>query len=493
MTLPSVSIQKIDGGTGVVRPSDTGVLAIIAPSASGVANQPATYLRTDLALADLGSGPLVECAAYVAPVSGKPVVLVKGAGTTAGAYGSMTLTGTGTTTPTGDGTSLPFDDYNVLLAFLTGTSTVGSSGATYTYSLDGGVTTSAVQALGTATSITLPNTGVKVNLTHSTNTIVAGDKITFKTTGPVDTNSDLVTSLEALRVSRAPFEMVLFHGIADATTVSDLDTWLNAMALTGRFKTAVCTCRPRATDGSESEAQYKTAMQTLFAASSSTSVVVCADVADVSSPIPGRATTAIVQARPVGWAVAARAMKIPLGRDPAFVDDGPVSQFGLSDARGNPNHHDEFFYPGLDDLRLTTLRTFDDRQGSYITNANIISPTGSDYVYLQHVRTINRACEIAFQILSGQLSRGVAKNPKAGPNGERYIAEGDALRIEAVANDAIKAELSGQVDDIKFSVSRTDDISSNSGATVTGQIQSVALAYIKRFIVTAGFVKSIST
>jgi hypothetical protein len=489
MTLPSVSIQKIDGGTGTVRPSDTGVLAIIATSEKGTTNQPATYLRTDVALTDYGSGKLVECAAYVAPVSGNPVVLVKGAGTTAAAYGSVALVGTGTSVPTGDGSVKPFDDYNVLITVIVG-ATIGVSGATYTYSLDGGVTTSAVQSLGTAAFILIPNTGVKIDL--AAGNLVAGDTITVKTTSPIDTNSDLVTSLEALRTSKAPFEMVLFDGLADATTVSDLDTWLNALALTGRFKTAVCTARAR-TVGSETEAQYKTYLQGIFGSASSLSVVVCADVGDVSSPIPNRATTAIVQARPVGWAVAARAMKIPLGRDPAFVDDGPVSQFAIVDSRGNPNHHDEFMNPGLDDLRLATLRTFDGRQGSFITNAPLISTTGSSYVFIQHARTINRACEIAFQILGGQLSRGVAKNPKAGTNGERYIAEGDALRIEASVNQAIRAELAGQVDDIHFALSRTDDISSNSGATCTGQIQSVALAYIKKFTVTAGFVKAIST
>ncbi len=286
--------------------------------------------------------------------------------------------------------------------------------------------------------------------------------------------------------------MVLFHGLADATTVSNLDTWIKALNVTGRFKTAVCSARPRLTDGSETESAYKTYLAGLFANSTSLDVVVCADVGDVSSPIPGRTTTAIIQQRPVGWAVAARAMKVPLGRDPAFVDDGPVEQFAISDARGNPTHHDEYFNPGLDDLRLTTLRSFDGRPGSFITNANLLSPAGSDYVYLQHARCINRACEIGFQILSGQLSRGVAKNPKPGPNGERYIAEGEALRIEARADDAIKAELAGQVDDIRFKVSRTDDISPNSGADVHGSVESVSLAYIKKFTITAGYVKSLS-
>ncbi len=167
-------------------------------------------------------------------------------------------------------------------------------------------------------------------------------------------------------------------------------------------------------------------------------------------------------------------------------------QFQILDTRSLPKYHDEAGYPGLDALRIATLRTWDSEEGTYITNAPVLSPSGSDYVYVQHVRTINRGCEIAFQILARALSRGVAKNPKPGPNGERYIAEGAALRIEAAVNVAMRSELAGQVDDIEFTMSRTDDISSNQGAIGTGKVESVSLAYFKHFAVTAGFVKSIS-
>lgn len=484
--LPSVGITKADGQTGVVRPSDVGVLAIIAPSGAGSFNVPAAYLRPDIALTDLGGGPLVESASYILPVSGKPVVLVRSTTATAAANGAVTTVAFGTSVPTATGT--PTDDFSVKLTIVAG-GTVGTTGITYTYSLDGGLTQSAVQSLGTATSITIADAGVVIAL--AAGTLLANGTASFSTTGAISTDADLPASLEALRVTSQPFECVLFHGIAGSGTISLIDTWLKALAVTGRFKLAVVTCRARAATG-ETEAQYKTAMQAIFAAAASTDIVVCADRGDVISSIPGRATSGVTQARPVGWAVAARLMRIPIGSDAAYVNDQQVSQFAIVDSRANPKYHDEYMYPGLDDLRLTTLRTFDGKQGSYITNANLFSASGSDYVYAQHARCINRACEIAYAILTGQLSRGVKKATKAGPNGERYIAEGDALRIEGVANGAISAELDGQVDAIRFAVSRTDNIASNQGAVVTGTIHIVALAYIKRFTVTAGFVKSLA-
>ncbi len=486
--IPSVSIQKIDGGTGVVRPSAKGIGAWISTSEEGTADQPEQFLRSDVALAEFGGGALVEGGSYVMSVSGNPVLLVKGGASTPAEYGDVEPgdDNTGATTASAGGTD-PLDDYDALITCTTA-GTVGTPGIVYTYSLDGGKTTSARQALGVDSSILIPDSGVTFDFAIAT--MAAGDTYAVKTTGPKNTNADLTNALEALRVSSSPFELVCFDGPADAETVSILDTWISDLATKGRFKSAICTARARASD--ETEAQYKTYLEGEFGDSTSLDVVVCADVGDVSSPFPNRGTTAAVQARPVGLAVFARALKIPVGEDPAYVDRGPVAQFGIADDRGGPKYHNEYLYPGLDDLRLTTLRSFDGRQGSFITNANLLSPAGSDFVYLQHARTINRACEIAFQILGGALSRGVAKSPKAGPNGERYISEGAASQIEQVANQAIRAELAGQVDDIQFSVSRTDDISSNAGATVTGSIECVALAYIKKFTVTAGFVKSLT-
>ncbi len=484
--IPSVSIRKVDMGTGVVRPGDVGVAAIIAPSESG-GTTAEKFLSVEAALATVGGGALVHAAAYVMPVSGNPVLLVKGGGSTPAAYGAVVPgdENDGATVASAGDTD-PLDDFGILVTCLV-SGTVGTPGIVYTYSCDGGLVTSAPQALGTETSIVIPDTGVTLDLTVAS--MVAGDTFAVTTTGPKNTNGDLADGLEALRLTRSPFETVLFDGPADGTTVETLDQWISAMELTGRFKTAICTARQRLATG-ETEAQYKDFLDGLFSSKHSLATVVCADVGDVVSPIPNRGTTSCLQARPVGWAVTARAMGIPMGQDPAF--GGPVAGFSIQDDRGNTKHHDEFMSPGLDELRLTTLCSRPGENGSFITNANILSPAGSDFVYLQHARVINRASEIAFQILAQSLSIGVRKNPKVGPDGARYIAEGAALQIESVANAAINAELGVNVDEIRFTVSRTDDISSNSGADVHGSIECVSLAYIKKFTVTAGFVKSLS-
>ncbi len=481
--IPNASVTKSDGNTGVVAPSSRGIFAIIAPSSSGTQNQPTSVTKPSLAASTFGVGVLVEYAAHMLEVSGKPVVLVRATATTAAVYGAVALTGTGTSVPTA-GATAPYDDFDVLITIVNG-GTRGTDGITYTWSLDGGTNKSAVTALGTATSIVIPNSNVTIQL--GVGTLVAGDTITVKTTGPRLTSGDISTALESLRVSSLQWEFAVLGGHeAVKATVDTLDAWLAAREAEGRFRGFMVNARMK--NAGETEAQYLTAMNTAWSATSSIRGLVCADGGDVASSVPGRG---LVLKRPTVLALAARTMKLNYGVDPAYVALGAVNGFGLSDAQGNPKNHDESFYPGLDALRLVTLRSFERRNGTFITNANSIATAGSDYVWVQHIRTMNRACEIVYDILLGQLSRGVHKNPKLGPLGQVYIAEEDAQEIDSLANQALN-ELRGQVSDLRFTLSRTDDIGSNGPTTLNGDVEVSALAYVKGFAVNATFKRSLS-
>lgn len=481
--IPIVKVTKLDGNTGVAAPSSRGICAVIAPSSSGTANQPISVTKAGLALTTFGDGVLTEDAAYLLAQTGNPVVLVKGAASTAAAYSAVTLTGTGTSVVTA-GATAPVNDFPVIVTVVVG-GTRGTDGITYTYSLDGGLTTSAIQALGTATAIVIPNTGVTLNL--AAGTLIAGDVIKVTTTGPKMSVSDISTALEALRTSSLAWEGVLIDGHdAAAATVSALDTWLAAREAEGKYRLFVVNARLKT--AGESEAAYLTAMATAWNPVASIRGCVGADGGDLTSAVPGRGYTL---KKPTALGLMARAMRNGFGADPARVSDGPLGGFGLPDAGGNPKNHDEALYPGLDALRLVTLRTFDRRNGTFITNANAISSAGSDFVWIQHLRTMNRACELAFDVLVGQLSRGVNTSPKKGPTGQVYIAEEDALRIEALVNQALN-ELRGQVQDLRFNLTRTDDIGSNGAAVLNGDVQLLALRYAKEFDVNASFVRSIT-
>jgi hypothetical protein len=482
--LPSVEIVKSDFNTGVVQPSDEGVLAIIATSETGPHNVAAEYTRTKTAFDDYGAGPLVEYGAYDMAVARKPTLLVRGSASTSGAYGTVTITGSsvGGATITAGATE-PLDDFDVMVEFLT-SGTVGVSGIKYTQSLDGGKHTSVPMSLGTLSTLTIDGTGVSFAL--GSGTVTAGETVECSVTAPKITSIDLPASLEALRVSAVPWEVVLVQGDADADMCNVLDLWLKQLELEGKYKCAVVNTRFRDRVTPEAESAYATALQAAFDSVATINVCVGADGGDCTSVITGNS-----QQRPTSLAVAARAMSTDVSVDPAQKSDGSIPSYSIQDERGNPKYHDEYLHPGLDDLRLATLRSFAAEPGVFITNAPLISPQNSDFVYLQHARVMNRLAEVSFAALKTQLSKGVRKQRKAQPSGAVFIVTEDALAIESLVQVAVDKAAKGRVSGVKFTLSRDDDIGSNAGATITGTLSVAALSYIKKITVTAKFVRSV--
>lgn len=481
--LPTARFRKVDGRTGVVRPGAIGVLAIVAAAATGPYNSAGSFTRDDLLQEAHGHGRLNEFGAYVLPETGKPIVAVAVDASTVGAYSAITTTNPGTSVITAGATE-PVDTFDVFVDFPTG-GTIGVAGITYRYSLDGGKTMSKALALGIATAIVIPDTGITLEL--AAGTILATTTAELTTTAPKLTNADLPDALEALRITSLPFDCILIDMEADATTVGICDLWLKDLATAGKFKQVLLNARPQGP--AETATQYRDALALIVNAAASTDVIVFADGSDLVSPVRG-----ISLERPTSLSVAARIEQISVGTDPAYVELGPLAGVRITDDRGEPKYHDEQLFPGLDDIRLSTLRTIPGYEGVYPTNVNVLSPTGSDFVYIQHTRCANRGAEIAYQIFTKKLSKGVRKNPTPGPNGERYIHEAEAQQLEELGNAQIYLELvaTAQVDDMRVIVSRVDDIQSNAGAKVRGAIEIVSLGYVKEFDFTIGFVTQIT-
>lgn len=494
--LPSVSIKKSDFATGAVAPQPTGMMAIIAASATGTTNTPGSYARDDLVLNDYGYGPLTDYASYCLQIGGLPVIPVKPVTSVASAYGSITANaGTGTSACTGVTTGgLPFDEYDILVTIIAG-GTVGSSGITYTYSLDGGDSTSGVKALAPTTPapvpLNAPDGTTLAELQFGAGTLTPGATYQCFTTRAQPNNSDLSTSLTALSMTRQGWEGALIDAVYGTGTVGVVDTWLAGLEDVGQFHFALLNTRHKTqpVPTAESETAYAAAMTTLTQNDASIRLCVGTDAADLTSTLTG-----ISQPRPTALFLAARAMLIPVGEDPAFVGRGNLSGASIADGRGNLRWHDEDLVPTLDGLRLVSLRSFapGGPQGVYICNANVLSPSGSDFVWLQHVRTMNLACALAYQVLIGQLSIGVGKKAPDPKTGAIYIQEKDAQRIEGLVNSAFSVPLKGQVNAISFSLARDDDLSSNSSSTVHGTIAIQSLAYLKKFSVQSTFVKTIA-
>lgn len=486
--LPSVGITKQVFTTVQAPASAVGVLAIAACSSTGTVNQVSAFSRSDLAVDAVGYGPLSEFAAYDIAVADKPVVLCKGNATYPGSYNNLDTSGvTGSVVVTTSGA--PYDYYDVTVTIVDG-GTIGVEGITLQYTIDGGTNTSGTIALGTAATYTIPNTGVTFDF--AAGDFNDGDTWSVFTQRPLMNDSDVTDALTALFRTRTPFEGILVDCSATSSTVGLVDTFLSGQEANGQFKFVILNTRfkDEPEPDAESEADYAEALGDTFGNSTSIRTCLGADGAHVPSLITGANLK-----RPTSMLLAARAMAIPIGEDPAYVSRGPLNGAQIADANGNPLDHDEDLFPDLDDLRLTSLRSFapGGPQGVYICNANTMQPSGGAFPYLQHIRIMNQACTIAWYVLTTQLSRGVRKNPKADPvTGAVYIFEPDAANIESLVNDALQQPLKGQVSQAAFSLSRTDNLNATP-TIVTGVLSIVALAYIKGFQVSAEFSKTIQT
>lgn len=484
MALPSLSFQRADGNTGSARSAPIGVFAIIAASTLGVAAKPTTATSVKQALTSFGHGELPELAAPLID-AGKPVVLCKVTPTATGTYGTFTTTGQPGSSPSviTAGATKPVDRFRVLIRFTTA-GTVGTAGIKYQWSLDNGKTWSQETALGTATSIVIPDTGITVAL--AAGGILAGEQVKFTTAGPMASLADLTACIAALKATSLDYEAVLIGStLADAAMIQGLETAVAGFESGGRFKRVLVNVRPW-DSSSETAQNYIDALAIISnAGRTGIRVDVGADGAFVSSAIRG-----IRIWRPTALLLAARIAGISLGTDAAQVSDGPLPNATIVDDDGNPLCWDEASTPGLDDLGFVTLRTFARRAGCYIGNPRVFSPVGSDYVFDQQSRCMNVALERAFDFLTEELSSKKRKDPIPGPQGQVYLLEADVLDMQQRGTLFLRSQLDGEVDGVRLLVSRVDDVGANSGAIVTASVEISSLVYIKGFAVTAKFVRS---
>lgn len=468
MSSPSVDLTIPDNQLGIRAPS-SAILAIIGTSSSGTIATPAAFANIPDVVAAFGGGPLVEHAAYAIERYGLTVLCCRATGTTAGAYGAVTLTGTGTSVPTGDASVKPDNDYDLVIKVVVG-GTIGITGITYQTSLDGGVTYGPVLSLGVANSITFTDGSCKINL--GAGTLVAGDLITSRTAAPKWDSAALGVALDAVRLTQSTWTFLDVCGDLDSTAVSTIDASLEAMRAAGRMRRAMGHFR-RPTAG-ETEADYRTAFQTAFGASACKRLAVAAGWAAIDSSVSRRRYV-----RPVSLAAAPLQCAVSEEIDIAEIQFGPLPGVAIRDGNGNVLHHDETASPGLDNDRALTLRTWEGRGfGAFVNNPRLLSPAGSDYVYTQLGRVIDLASTISKRELEPLLSKGVTVIP----DGSGRITEEDAAAIEGIVNAALVAELTGlrKCTTALFSLSRTDNVLTT--GTISWQTRVVPLAYLKKLV-----------
>lgn len=473
MAIDSVTINEVDNQIGVnIAVGD--VLALVGCSSSGTVNQPTALTRKQDVITTFDSGPLVEDAVWLLEEGlVNQVLCVKAGVTTVGGYGSVDVTArAGTSVVTGDVATEPYNEFDVVLEFTAG-GTIGVAGITLRYSLDDGRTYSQVQALGTAAFYLIAEANVRLNF--AAGTFVTGDVVRVRTTAPRWNGAQLASAITALQVTAQRFDIVYVAGPMAAADFDTLATSAAAMKAAGRYKRFAANVRSP-TIG-ETEAAYLASLANAFSAKADSRIMVGAGYARITSPI-GRHE----YRRPAMLAIIGRLISIPAGTDAARVLEGPLpSSVSILDDYGNPKEHDEQTSPGLDDLRFSTLRTRDGRPGVYVGNARLFSTPGSDYVFGQHGRVMDKAAALAAFKLTNYSSDDVLTSKTNG-----RILESEAASIDSDVTTALETALV----DPQYATAATFTLARDNNLLSTfrldGSIRVQPKGYIKSFVVDLG-------
>lgn len=486
--IPNVTQTTKDKGLGSASAVVADVFALMGNTSGGVANVWTLYAGGQITklVADYGYGPLTQKAALHL-AAGQSVLVCKLPDTTPGDEGTdgidnaTTVVGGGTSVITLTGTAR--DKQRFLITFLTG-GTIGVTGITFTYSLDAGVTTSAVQSLGVANTFLIPNTGI--TLAFAAGTIIANQTNTFVSTAPKWASGDLAAAFTSLKAQANKWDLLHIVGNCSASEAATVKSQLATLDTTDKiFVSALLDARGPTTV--ETDATWQTSIIADYAATSADRIVVGAGLVSIVSPVDG-----YTYLRPISWVAAVRAAAVKPHIDLAKKKLGPVNGTIFDSTNTQiAGTHNEQTQPGLNVARFMTARTFPGSTKLYITNPNTMADAGSDFDLWQYRRVMDKACAIVQDVLTDELSNDIEVDATTG-----FIIEKDALAVESVAktklNDALAKQGSINFVDAKASpatgliLMRNDNILSTK--TVTSDTRIVPKGYIKVINNTNSFV-----
>jgi hypothetical protein len=437
MALPDSRVTLRDGALGIVASDNSRVGAKVGCSSAGTINTPLVTASPQLIKDTFGAGPLVEAALYHLAIAGGPVMLVKTPSSTAGSVGSLTPVKTGTATLAATGAAL--DAGNLVVTIIQGGATLAAATATFKYSVDGGKTYSAEIAIQASGVYVITTYGITLTWTYTSGTaFVAGDSWTAVISGPGSTNTEITDAIDAVVADPTLVFNIHVLGIASsaanaATLAATLETKMNDIAV-NKYRAIYATIEVP----SDTDANIKTA----FASYSGVRVEVPVGPSNVYSP-----STTATPTRPLGWVSSARAAAVAPQEDIGRFASGPLK--GVTGTS-----RDEYKTQGLDALGFTTIRTFTDEPGFYLTMGRIKAPAGSDFGSIAR----RRVMDLAYAAVRKAQLRYINEQVEVGSDGKITEAAGDDIdaRLDSFVRSAIVGK--GYAVDIQVAMDRSINI-----------------------------------
>lgn len=325
----------------------------------------------------LGYSPLADAVMDSVAWGAARVLCLPVAASTAGTLGNVTKIGTGNGSCTVDGS--PYNTFGIAIRI---TGTGGLNTATFQYSIDGGATYSDDLTMSVNGVFAIPDTGVTLTFAKgepAEKSFVVGDTYTLTTTAPAMNNNDILTAITKLRYISDPFEFV--HVVGGTATALWVAVSTAQRELYQTYHKPVFFVLEAQGTSEQALENYVAGLETAKRSISNTDIQVVAARA--------------LYTRMDGRTVEGNAAGIVCGlyaKAPVQRSVGRTSEFALNEDKVLELRPAgiEPYLERLDAAQYLTLRRYDGLSGYYVTNARMMSPSGSDYKYAEHVRVRNK-------------------------------------------------------------------------------------------------------
>lgn len=457
--IPSAREIIRSDGLSVIDPV-TQVPVVIGASSSGTVNAVAAYSSVQTLVDEQAQGPGVEEVAHILSNSGGPVVFVKIATTVAASNGTVTTVGTGPACTFAGAATI---DTRLRVVIVTG----GANGtATFKYCCDDapGITDDSLRTYSETLTVpaggtfVVPNLGITItfpvgthvaNTTHSVDVQCAG----WNSTDLAAAFTALMSSVHAdsWRFAYPVTSRACGDETAHALLVTALQTQLNSLASVSRHRRGIIAAE---------QGGSPTAVATALASVTGERVLVAFGQTRraTTKPFPGFAYPTLHAA----GCFAQRAASSLISTDLKRVKSGPLA------ALASITRDEDKAPTGLDNIRVSTLRTWQGKSGFYVTQGRLKSAAGSSFDSWPLGIIMDVAAEAAHAVMVDVVGSSVRTNSgdeEDKPAGTIYETDASDIEVEAKnrLNPLLLQETNaegspGHVSDYRFQVDRTVSI-----------------------------------
>lgn len=482
MVLPASNITIQDPGLGTAS-SASLTPVVIGVSSTGTANVPQFFSSPGKLVEAFGYGPGVEDALQIMAYAGGPVGFCRITGSVAAANSAVTKSGAGPNVSVAGSATF---DLDARIQIVKG----GALGVgTFKYSLD--LTTGAPTEWTFSPELTIPAggsyviPGTGITATFAAGTYVANETYSWTSDCAGFASGDLTTALSAVNDLQQSWRFVhvaTSYKCGNAATVSGiaaaLQSYLATQEAAEKYRAGII---PADGDGGSASTSI-----TAYASVTANRCLISHGWVRLvpQYTIQGRGAVD----RPAAVCFSARAAGSLISTDLKRVPGN-----GLSDGGPLPGvlklYYDERIDAGgVDAVKLSSLRTYQGRPGTYVSQGLIKSAAGSDFTIWPRRLVIDVAAEVTHAVTSGFIGRGVRTNPGG------TIDERDALALETEVNAALAAALlnprnaegtGGHVSAVTYTVDRTVNVLSTE--TLEGDVSVRPLGYLTFITTRVGY------